>query len=196
MARRIVKPVNQVVCDRGVTYVDCAYVNAIFRYRRWVVKLNPQLLFPSLRREHRKVFIVNGKKRGWGEVRMGQIPLSKYDLKGSGVFVGIRQFFRKYIGVGLRRNEKGYIYAGIGSYRFVIVQHISKEGLYICEVYDKRTEDQIGNFIFNKEFTEVYPHTSVRGIESTLQVIIGYVADSLVYSRAAGMLQSTIKIIS
>lgn len=195
MARRMRTQVNQIHCERGLTYVDCVYVNAIYRYRRWLFRINPKLLFPAFRKDHRKFFIVNGKRRGWGEIRSGWIPLSRYELPGSGFRVSVWRFLRKRLGLGLRRYERGYIYIGIGPYRFIVIQHTSQEGLHICEVYDKKTEEQIGNFIFNQEFTEVYPHISYDGVENTLHVIIGYVADSMVYSRAAGLLQKTIKVI-
>lgn len=194
MTSRKPKQVNQILCERGVTYVDCVYVSAMYRYRWWWIHINPRILLPALRRDHRKIIIANGKRRGWGEIRSGWIPLSRYDISGKGLRFSIVRFVRKYLGLGLKKYERGYIYIGIGHFRYVVTQRVSKEGLYICEVYDKRTEDQIGTFVFNQDFSEVYPRTNRDGVINTLHVIIGYVADSLVYSRAAGMLSKTIKV--
>lgn len=194
VARRKMQVANQIHCEHGVTYVNCARVTAVYKYRWWFFRVNPRLVFPAFRREHRKLIIANGKKRGWGEIRGGLIPLSRYDLPGTGLSRSIQQFIRKFLGLGCKRHQKGYIYVAIGPYRYIVLQHTTKEGLHFCEVFDKRTEEQIGNFIFNQDFTEVYPHISNDNVAVTLQVIMGYVADSMVYSMAAGHLVKTINI--
>lgn len=194
VSKRAAKQEPRILCDGGVTYVDCPRIDVLYKYRWWWVRLNPRLLFPAFRRDHRKLIVINGKKRGTAEIRSGLIPLSRFELPGSGLGVALQRFVRKYLGLGLKRYERGYIYITIGKYRYVVVQHTSKEGLHICEVYDKRTEQQVGNFMFSQDFTEVYPHTVYEGAANVLFVIMGYVADSMVYSRAAGLLQKIIKV--
>ena len=193
MIRRV-KKTPAITCSGGVTQVEGYGLSILYRYRWWWFKVNPRLLFPSLRKEHRKLIVVNGKCRGWGEIRESRIPLSRYKRKFSGIRGFFLNFFRDRLGLCLKWYERGYIYIAVGDYRYVVIQRTTADGLYVCEVFDKRTEAPIGTVIFNVEFTEVFVHTTIDGVSRTLQVIAGYVADTLIYSRAAAQLSRTIKI--
>lgn len=183
-----------IVCSGGVTQVDCFGLSILYRYRWWWFRINPKILFPSLRKEHRKFIVVNGKRKGWGEIRSGRIPLSRYDRRYTGLRGFLLGFARNRLGLCLKRYERGYIYIAVGPYRYVVIQRATADGLYVCEVFDRSTEDPIGTLIFNLEFTEVFVHTTRDGVSKTLQVIAGYVTDTLIYSRAAAQLSRTIKI--
>lgn len=170
-------------------------INVIYQYRWWFVKVNPRLLFPAFRKEHRKIIIANGKKRGYGEIRGGLVPLSRYELPGHGFWRGVKTFFRKSLGLGCKRYEKGYIYIKISRWEFIVLQRTTEQGLQVCEVYEMKSENPVGGFIFNQDFSEVYPHISREGMTLTLYTIIGYVADSMVYNLAASSLSREIKIV-
>lgn len=195
MGKTRVKNINSILCSRGVTYLNCGTFSVVYKYRPWILQLNPVLIPLPLRKGHRRLIIVDGKKRGWCEMRFGMIPLERYILGGKGISRSILRFVRKYIGIGLQTWEKGYIFAGIGRYRYVITKRISDGGLCICEVFDKHTNHRIGDIVFNKEFSEAYIRTSLNGVIKTLCTLAGYVADSLLYGRAASALESVIKII-
>lgn len=194
MSRRVSKASNTIKCAHGVTWVDFDAVKAIYKYRVWFLRVNPRLLLPNFRREHRKMIIINGKNRGYGEVRSGYIPLSRYKLPGKGLIRNIQQFIREKFGLLCKRYEKGYIYLKVVGFKFLVLQRVTEQGLTVCEVFDKLSEEQVGTFIFNKDFSEVNLLTNNDGYTKTLHVIIGYVADSMVYSIAASNLIKNIKV--
>ena len=195
MGKLRVKDTNRILCNRGVTYLDYGSFSVVYKYSFWFLQVNPSLVLPSMRRGHKRIIIVNGKRRGWCEMRYGMIPLDSYVLPGSGVGHFILRFIRKYLGFCLNTYERGYILVAIGRYRYVVTKRITRDGLCICEVFDKRTNRQIGNVVFNKEFSEVYVRTGLDGVIKTLCTIAGYIADSVVYNRAASALEASIKII-
>lgn len=195
MRRTRTKLENQIHCERGVTTVSSNTMTVVFKYRWWWFKLNPRLVPPGLRRDHRKSIIVDGKWRGYCELRGGLIPMQRYVLKGRGLRIKLLNALRRSLGLCCRKYECGYIKVVLGKYRFIVIQSVTERGLHRCEVYDARTEASIGSFMFNQELTEVYPYPMQDGVINTLQVISGYVADSLVYSMAASSLVRTIKVV-
>jgi len=171
------------------------YIDAYFRYRRYIIKINPSLLFPAWRKEHRKVIIVNGKKCGWAETRYGLIPLNTYKRHVRAPFKWIKHILREHLGLCCSQYEKGYIAVGIGHFRYAVLQSRTTSGYIACDVYDIAEQEPIGRFYFNQEISEVYLIANRSGVSNTLQVISGYVADSVVYSQAAIALNRTIKVI-
>lgn len=184
----------QVVCYRGQTIVNSKYIDAEFVYRHWLLRVNPALLFPEFRKEHRKIIKVNGKKIGWAEIRGGCLPLKIYDLKGTGLRTIIRRWIRKHLGLMLRSFEKGYIAVGIGHFRYVVTKSYTEAGFVTCEVYDVVKQFPIGRFSFTSDFADVYAAVNCDGVFNTLQIILGYVADTIVYDSAALSLNKTINI--
>lgn len=184
----------QVVCYRGHTTVTSKHLDAEFVYRRWLFRVNPAFLFPAFRKEHRKIIKVNGKKIGWAEIRGGWTPLKIYDLKSYGLRTSICRWIRKHLGLMLRPFEKGYIAIGIGHFRYVVTKSVTEAGFITCEVYDVMKQLSIGWFSFTQDFSDVYVVTNCDGVFNTLQVILGYVADTLVYDSAALSLNKIINI--
>ena len=174
--------------------MKCGNISAIYRYKWWFLKLNPRLMPPNFRREQQKLIVVNGKRRGYAEIRAGQIPLDEYRRRGLNLAGKVGQLLRDTLGFTCRQRERGYIYVKLARYSYIVLHHTTPGGLEICEVYELKSQNQIGTFIFNQDFTEVSPHSSSDGVFYTLCVIIGYVADTLVYSRVAGLLEQTIRI--
>lgn len=195
MARRHIRQQDTIYCDRGVTWVEDQYIQAIYKYRWWFWKINPRLLPPAWRKEHRKLIIVDGKRRGYGEIRGGLIPLSKYNLPGQGVIHGIHTFVRRHLGFWCKRYEKGYTYITIGTFKFVIEQRTTERGLLVCEVTEIPSGRGVGGFSFSPDFNTVTLQYGPKDYELTLHVIMGYIADSCIYNLAATALTREIKIV-
>lgn len=182
-------------CEQGKTFLDLNGIAITYKYRPWLVKLNPRFVFPALRREHRKAILVNGKRKGYCEMREGLIPMRRYALPGRGTIRFIKTALRLGLGICCSRRERGYAFVKLGRYQYFVIRNVTKEGLLWCEVYELGTEKSIGSFVFNREFTEVYPRPATTGVSLTLQMIIGYIADTLVYTLAASSLIKDIQII-
>lgn len=193
MARKV-KVDNQIICSGGSTYLTALSLNATYKNRWYWFHVNPKLLFPAFRTYNRKVIFVNGKRRGYAEMRSGLIPLSRYVIPGKGLRISLLNFVRKYIGVSTKTYERGYMFVAIKGYSYAVTQHYTADGLLFCEVFDLRTEDQIGSLTFNTDFSEVVPRTTRAGVTHTLHVIAGFVVDSLIYSQVATALTKTIKV--
>lgn len=180
---------------QGETTVETEHVSVFLRYRRWILKLNPALLPPAWRKEHRKLIVSGGKKVGWAETRYGLIPIKSCVSRPRRPFRKLKSFARKWLGIGCASYERGYILVGIGRFRYAVLQSTTTSGYTSCEVYDIQEQEPIGRFYFNPELTEVYLVANIAGVANTLQVISGYIADDLVYARAATTLNRTIKLV-
>ena len=189
------KPDFAIFCDRGVTWVRTPNIDALYRYKWYFVKLNPKMLFPQFRRDNRKYIVVNGRRKGVGEVRSGCIPLSEYDARGSGIGRVVKNFLKRRLGLCCRKYERGYILVKISKWKYIVLQRTTERGLLVCEVYNLDSEKQVGTFTFNPDFTEVHTYCGVEGMLNTMHVIIGYVADSNLFSMAAEQMTKKIKII-
>lgn len=195
MAKTKAKPQNQVLCVAGLTYVDCAGMQALYKYRKWVLKINPALLFPAHRKEHRKLIIINGKRYGWAEIRSGMIPLPQFKLPAKNVLEAIRNFIRHRMGYLLKSYEKGYIYVAVKRGRYIVLKRKTPAGFTMCEVFRQHDGARLGHFVFSEDFTEVYPYPASVRLNALFCVIIGYVADTMVYNKAVEVLNKTIKIV-
>lgn len=184
----------QVVCYRGETTVMSRYVDASYTFRPWLFMLNPKLLPPGLRKHHRKIIRVNGKRRGYAEYRDGWLPLQRYELNGSGAGVYIKKWIRRNLGFLLRPYEKGYVSIHLCGFRYAVTTAYTEGGFVHCEVYDIDRQYPIGRFDFAQDFSEVYVAANTDGVSNTLQVILGYVADMEVYNSVASDLDKTINI--
>lgn len=185
---------NIVVCDHGNTYILYSGIAVEYKYKWWWFRFNPRLLFPSFRRDHQKYIYVNGRRRGYAEVRQGYIPVPLFRRVPTNFGSRVGDIIRRATGLCCRPNESGYYRFKIGPFKYTVTKRISADGLLICEVYETGSNNQIGLIVFNDKFNEVYPKTSKKGVTATLCVIAGYVADTAIYSRAAAQLQQMIKI--
>ena len=188
-------PQTAVHCERGQTDLTLNGRAITYRYRAWALKVNPRLLFPAFRKEHRKFIVVDGKRKGYCEMRGGLIPMQRYDLPGAGFVRAFKTVLRHGLGICCSKRERGYTFVKFGRFKYVVLKKLTAEGLLWCEVYEIGTERSIGSFIFNRDLTEVYFRYVMDGAQLTLQVIIGYVVDTLVYSMAASSLVKTVKVI-
>lgn len=139
--------------------------------------------------------MVDGKRKGYCEMRGGLIPMQRYDLPGAGFLRAFQTVLRHGLGICCSKRERGYTFVKFGRFKYIVLRRLTQEGLLLCEVYEIGSEKSIGSFVFNRDLTEVYPRYAMDGAQLTLQIIIGYVADTLVYSMAASSLVKTIKVI-
>lgn len=178
----------------GETTVSTSLVNAYFPYRRWLFKINPKLLFPAFRKEHRKLIIVNGRKCGWAEERYGLIPLNSHWNKAIGRFKWLKRWVRRHLGLWCNSYERGYKLIAIGHLRYIVLEAVTTSGYTACDVYSIIEQEPIGRFYFSQDLSSVYVKANREGVVQTLQVISGYVADALVYQHVALSLNRAINI--
>lgn len=185
----------KIVFDSGETFVQSDYVSAYYRYRRWLVRVNPAVLLPGFRKDHRKKIYVNGKKYGFAEYRHGCIPMRPYLDDGQGLGFTIVNWIRVHLGLCCRRTDRGYFYIKLGPQEYVVLRRYTKERNILCQIYYKPTEEILGSFIFDKDFNNVYPHWSVDNWIHSMYVIIGYIADAVIYSTVAQQLNRKINVV-
>ena len=65
----------------------------------------------------------------------------------------------------------------------------------LCTVYYKETGEQIGSFVFDREFTKVYPRFGTDNLINTMYVIMGYMTDVAIYDTVAKQLNRTIDVV-
>lgn len=184
----------KIICDRGEIFVQGAGLSVYYRYRRWFLKINPVLLFPGFRKEHRKIIYVNGKKRGYAELRMGCIPLPDYYIDGQGLSGALRNFVRMKLGLGCRASERGYYKIYTMNLDYIVLKRFTKEQNIHCQVYRRDTGEKIGTFLYDKDCTTIYPSLAEPRLVNTFIVIMGYVTDSVLYSTVASKLNSVIEL--
>lgn len=185
----------KIISDRGETFVQGPSLSAYFRYKHWLIKVNPVLLFPGFRKDNQKKIYVNGVKYGYAEHRYSCIPLVPYLFEGKDLGTRIQNFMRQRLGVWCKRNEKGYYLVQLGRYKYIVLRRYTKERNMLCTVYYKRTGEQLGSFVFDREFTKIYPRFGSDNLYNTMYVIMGYMADVAIYDSVAHLLDRTIEVV-
>lgn len=186
---------TQIIFDRGETFVQSEAITAYYRYRRWVLKVNPKLLFPGFRKDHRKRIYVNGRKYGFAEFRQACIPLPQYLEDAPGIGFKFINWIRVHWGLCCRSTDRGYFYIKLGKQEYVVLRRYTKDRNIFCQIYYKPTGEMLGSFIFDKDFNNVYPHWSVDNWVRSMYVIIGYVADAVIYSTVAQQLNRRLNVV-
>lgn len=194
-ANRRKKSDIRVISDGGEVFVQSPSITAYYRYPKWLFKINQHVLLPGLRRNHRKIIFVNGKKYGTAEYREGCIPLTEY--LGEEVWWSdkITRFVKVHFGLGCRKNHRGYFKVKLGHYEYIVLRRYTKENNIFCHIYYKPTEELMGTFIIDSTFTKVYPQFAVDHWVNSMYVIIGYITDAVLYSTVAMQLNKTIDVI-
>ena len=187
---------ERIICNAGMTTVEFGDILIALKYRPWFIQVNPRFLFPSLRKGHRKIIKVNGKKRGYAEVREGLNPLPRYRLPGQGFTWAVNTFIRKAFGFKCKSYEKGYIFVKFANFKYVVNMQHTEAGFRICEVWDLKAKVAVGKCIFSQDLKELYAHPYIDGITGLLYLVAGYVADTFVYDLAARQTYLTMKIIT
>lgn len=195
MTRRKSKNDRIVECINGETFLQVPHLSAYFRYRKWLIQINPKYLFPGQRKEHRKIIYVHGKKYGYAEYRGGCIPLQQFNARAYGVKALFLNLIRRRLGVACSELDKGYYYIALKTKRYIVTRSVMKDGGIFCRVFFYPEGEAVGSFIIDKDFSKAYPTLGAYNIINTMYVIIAYVVDSLVYSRFAAALNHTVEII-
>lgn len=192
---RSAKDKVQVKATGGEVFLKAPRLNAYFRYRRWLIQINPALLFPGLRREHRKIIYVHGKKWGYAEYRGGCVPLQAFNAKAYGLKGFVLNMIRRHWGFCCSQLDRGYYYIHLRTRKYVVTRAVMNDGSIFCRVYFYPEGEPVAAFTIDSDFKKAYPSLGEYNIINTLYVIIAYVADSLLYARFAGALNHTIDII-
>lgn len=185
----------RIVSQHGEVFVNSAGISMYYRYRHWIIKVNPKLLLPCFRKDHRKKFYDNGHYVGYGEYRNTYIPMQLYRADGSNLAVVIFNFIREVLGMGCNEHERGYFLVKVKRYKYIILKRVTLEGNILCKVYHKTTGTMMGSFIYDKTFTRVYPSFSDSRAMRTLFIIMGYITDAVIYSTVASELNRTIEVV-
>ena len=175
MGRAKKKPLATIISERGDIYVQGARFDAHFRYPFWFLKVNPVFLLPGLRRDHRKIVYVNGRRFGKADYREGCIPIEGYRMKEEYFSDKLTNFIWETFGVGCPSSRRGYYNIKLRTNTYVVlVRRTSKE--YIrCLVYCRDTKEYVGDFLFDRNIENVYPRLEDKRLERTFCVIIGYI---------------------
>ena len=184
----------RIVFNNGETFVSGA-VSAYYRYKRWILRINPKLILPGFRKDHRKIIYVDGKKFGKGEFRQGCIPFYPYLDDSQGIGFTVINWIRVHLGLLCRKSDRGYFYVKLGRQAYIIVRRYTEESNIFCKIYHKPTGDVLGSFIFDKDFLNVYPYWSVDNWVRSMFIVMGYVADAVIYSTVASQLNREIDVI-
>ena len=185
MGRGKSKAIATITTERGNIYVDGARFDAHFRYPVWLFKLNPKLILPGLRRDHRKIVYINGRRFGKADYRDGCIPLESYRLRENRMLDKFMNFIRETFGIGCSNRSRGYYNIKLRTNTFVVVVRRSSKEYIRCIVYIRDSGDYVGDFMFDNAIENVYPRLVRHDLERTFCVIIGYIMDSLVYTTVA-----------
>ena len=196
MARKVADRKSvKIIFDQGETFVESANLNAYYRYKRWFIHINPAFLLPGFRKDHRKKIYVNGKRYGFAEYNHGCIPLYPPLDDAPGLGFKIMNYIRIHFGLCCRRLDRGYFRVRLGTQEYVVLRRYTKERNVLCYVYYRPTNELLGSFIFDKDFNNVYPRWSVNDWVYSMYVIIGYVADAIIYASVAQQLNRRINVV-
>ena len=193
--RSATKAAAQIIFDSGDTFVTSDRMSAYFKYKKWLFQINPRLLPPGLRKDHRKKIYVNGRKYGYAEYRHGCIPMYPYLDDRRGLDIWLLNWIRVHLGLCCRRSDRDYFYIKLRHQEYVVLRRYTNERNTVCKIYVKTTGEMLGTFIFDSDFSNVYPHWSVENWVYSMYVIMGYVADAVIYSVVAQQLNRKINII-
>lgn len=188
------RPKAVITTERGQIYVDGLRFDATFRYPYWLWKVNPHLLLPGLRRDHRKIIYINGKRFGKADYREGCIPLPSYRIKEEYFSDKLTNFVREVFGLGCSRGSRGYYNIKLRTNTYVVIVRKTSAGYVRCIVYCRDTYEYVGDFLFDSEMTVVHPRLALPRLERTFCVIVGYILDSLVYATVARQLDRKLEI--
>ena len=184
-----------VILNSGEVFVQTPIADIYYRYARWLVKINPVLLFPGFRRSHKKIIYVNGKKYGRGVYKEGCIPLKSYLDEELYLSDKLVNFIKIHFGFCCRKSYRGYFSVRLGRYEYIVLRRYTKECNIFCQVYYKPTEELMGTFIIDSSFSKIYPQFTVDNWFTSMYAIIGYIADAVVYSTVASQLNRTLDVI-
>lgn len=184
----------KIICNKGEIFVQGPRISVYYRYRWWFFRINPRILFPGLRRDHRKKIFVNGKNRGYAEFRGGRVPLPRY-RRGQDLISNILDIFiHEKLGILCRQEECGYHLIHTMNTDYIVTERLTKEEHILCQVYIKETGEPIGSFVYNKDCNEIYPTLVAQRLVNTFTVIMGYVTETVLYSTMASKLNRTIEL--
>lgn len=185
----------RIISNNGEIFVQSPDMEVYYRYPRWMFKINQKLLMPGLRRDHRKIIYVNGRRYGYAEYREGAIPLTAYLDEVVYWSDNITNFIKVHFGLGCRRSRRGYFLIKLGRTEYIVLRRYTKERNIFCQIYCKSTEEFMGSFIIDSAFTKVYPQFAVNNWVRSMYTIIGYIADAAIYSTVASQLNKTLEVV-
>lgn len=189
------KVAAHIIFENGETFVESDRLFANFKYVKWLFQINPRLVLPGLRRDHRKKIYVNGKKYGFAEYRHGCIPMYPYLDDRRGVDIWFINWIRVHLGLCCRPSDRDYFYIKLRRQEYIVLRRYTNERNTVCKIYEKASGEMLGTFIFDSDFKNVYPHWCVDNWVYSMYVIMGYVADAVIYSAVAQELNRKIKVI-
>lgn len=195
MSSSRVKKAVEIILDNGEIFVNSPSMSVFYRYRFWLFQINPRFLLPGLRKEHRKSIFVNGKKRGIAEYRQGCIPMFPFIFDNRNFGVKIVNWIRVHLGLLCRKTDRGYFYIRLDKTEYIVLRRFTSARNVLCEIFCKEDGFMMGSFIFDAAFEKVYPYFSVDDWVNSMYVIIGYIADAVVYSTVAHKLNKSLEIV-
>lgn len=176
------------------THVIGPGLDATFRYKWWLLHVNPRLLPPGFRFSNQRVIYVNGKRYGHAKYRDACPPIPERTVKGKWIGVILLNFIRTQLGWKVEKHHRGYYKLKLGKYTYIVTQHVSKQKFVYCRVFLMPSGEDVGALTFEKDLSKVYTSLGQYNIINTLYVISGYIADSILFSLLGNEFYRTIEV--
>ena len=190
MARKSRRPNNEIIVKAGNTYAVFDNVYIFYSERPWIIKLNPQLIPPALRRDGKMNVTVDGRRVGFLEQRYGCIPSRRNTTKR-----GLVGFIQRKLGFMLQPYQRGYVQLNIGRFKYFVVSMYADDGSSTHEMRDLKTGTPVGRITFTADMSYVYLNPLRDGVVATLCVVAGHMARRELFSKSAIHANGNIKIL-
>ena len=154
-----------------------------YRSKFWVVKVNPRLLMPYFRKVDPASIYINGRKRGWGEYRVGLPPIRECTYWAKGPAKRLQLLLQSWFAYGCPPGRGSYYRVKVGKVVFVVCPRYSERKELFCDVYDLYKQEKVGQIIFGANFEYAWPRVLVDGVHNSLLAIMGYLVRTVVPQR-------------
>lgn len=185
-----------IVCRQGITTLVGRNFDLDIQSCWWWMRVNPKLLPIRFRRENKKRILINGIRYGWGRWYEGVPPLDYTQLIGDDWVTKIKNFIRNTFGFRVASVDKGFMRIRLRRHSYIIVRRFMDDGGVRCMVYYEKTQEQLGMFIYSKDWSKVTAHFPQYGLSDYVLVLLAYMMDSFVYLIAAAHTNAKVEIVA
>ena len=166
-----------------------------YRATRWLVRFNTSILPPQLKRDGKKVLIVNGYKMGYAEFRYGVPPVSSLAASRPPIH-RFKKFVKHILGYGTIYTNKGYVFAVISKHPVVMTFNFTGDAYMDCHVYHVKSATEIGYITFTPGFCECKIISYFEGTKKAVAILAGFIVDAFIPRTAVVALNRTVRIVN
>lgn len=185
-----------IVCRQGETTIVGRKFDLDILPCWWWLMVNPKLLPIRFRKDSKKRILINGIKYGWGRWYEGVPPLEYTQLIGNDWSTKCKNFIRNTFGFRVASVDKGYMRVRLRKHSYIIVRRFMDSGGVRCVVYYEKTQEQLGMFVFSKDWSQVTAHFPEYGLSDYVLVLLAFMMDSFVYLIAAAHTNAKVEVVA